>query len=257
MKRCCSKSFAFVALTFCLLASAEEQPAAEKDAKDFPRPGHEFSFVRLKYSSLWKGKLGPDDQWGWNYHPLLFPTLIDPFRSRTRIDVADKEVVLTPGSKEIFNYPLLYMEGMRPFVFSEEEAKNLRRYIYRGGLLFIDDSGPWPYRKDQFEGSILAEARKVLPTEPLRKLPADHAIFRCFYTMDGVPLLPHIGMTHPHSPLDAIEVKGRIGILVSYNDFGGAARHIKEPRIRGAYTKGAQELAWRFFINVAIYAMTH
>jgi hypothetical protein len=232
----------------------EEQkpPAAETG-----RPAHEFTFVRLKYSSFWQGKLAPDDEWGWNYHPLLFPTLIEPFRKRTLIDVADKELVLAPGSKDIFSYPLLYMEGMRPFVFSDEEALNLRRYVYRGGLLFIDDSGPWPHRKDQFEGSILAEARRVLPTEPLRNLPPDHPIFQCFYALDGVPLLPHIGMTHPHSPLEAIEVKGRIGILISYNDFGGAARHIKEPRERGAYTKGAQELAWRFFINLVIYAMSH
>ena len=235
------------------VAAAEAKGQGEPPAP----PSHEFTFVRLKYNTVWEGKIGPDDEWGWNYHPLLFPTLIEPLRTRTLVDVADKELVLTPASKEIFNYPLLYMEGMRPFVFNDEEALNLRRYIYRGGLLFIDDSGPWPYKKDNFEGSILPEARRILPTEPLRTLPDGHAIFQCFYTLPGVPLLPHIGMTHPHSPLEAIEVNGRIGILISYNDLGGAARHIKEPRERGAYTKGAQELAWRVFINLVIYAMSH
>lgn len=244
-------------LLLSMALACGETDGKEASEERTARPAHEFTFVRLKYNSRWEGKLGPDDKWGWNYHPTLFPTMVDPFKTRTLIDVADQEVVLTPDSEELFKYPLVYMEGMRPFELNDEEAQNLRRYIYRGGVLFIDDSGPWRVTDKQFEGSIMPQVRRILPTEPLRVLPPDHAVFRCFYTLPGVPLLPHIGMTHPHSPLEVIEVKGRIGVIISYNDMGGAARFIPEPRVRGAYTKGAQEFAWRCFINITVYTMTH
>jgi hypothetical protein len=62
----------------------------------------------------------------------------------TSINPADE--VVEVGSKDIFNYPYVYMTGHGNVVFSATDAENLRNYLLAGGFLHIDDN----YGLDKF-----------------------------------------------------------------------------------------------------------
>ena len=97
----------------------------------------------------------------------------------TSIDVND--AVVEPSSKEIFNYPYIFMTGHGTFLFSNNEADNLRNYLIGGGFLHIDDNyGLDPHVRPQM--------KKVFPELDFVELPFNHPIFHQKYDFsNGLP----------------------------------------------------------------------
>jgi hypothetical protein len=97
----------------------------------------------------------------------------------TSINPADE--VVEVGSKEIFNYPYVYMTGHGNVVFSPSDAENLRSYLMAGGFLHIDDN----YGLDEF---VRIEMKKVFPELEFIELPFDHPIYNQKYKFSkGLP----------------------------------------------------------------------
>ncbi|MDG1046772.1 MAG: DUF4159 domain-containing protein [Bacteroidia bacterium] len=97
----------------------------------------------------------------------------------TSINPADE--VVEVGSKEIFNYPYVYMTGHGNVIFSPSDAENLRSYLMAGGFLHIDDN----YGLDKF---VRIEMKKVFPELEFIELPFDHPIYNQKYKFSkGLP----------------------------------------------------------------------
>ena len=97
----------------------------------------------------------------------------------TSINPADE--VVNVGSKDIFNYPFVYMTGHGNVVFSSSDAENLRNYLLAGGFLHIDDN----YGLDKF---VRIEMKKVFPKLDFVELPFDHPIYNQRYKfLKGLP----------------------------------------------------------------------
>ena len=75
---------------------------------------------------------------------------------------------------ELFRYSLLYMHGQRPFDLSQEEIRNVRRYVERGGVLFVDACCGSP----KFDRSFRTMIKKMFPDIELERIPISHEIFR-------------------------------------------------------------------------------
>jgi hypothetical protein len=75
-----------------------------------------------------------------------------------------EEETVEVGSEELFNYPFVFMTGHGNVIFSDQEAKNLRKYLTGGGFLHIDDN----YGFDQF---IRPQMKKVFPELDFVELP--------------------------------------------------------------------------------------
>lgn len=74
------------------------------------------------------------------------------------------------GSREIFNYPILFATGHGRIMFNEMEAQNLRTYLCGGGFLHVDDN----YGIDKY---IRPAMKKVFPELDFVELPFSHPIY--------------------------------------------------------------------------------
>lgn len=78
--------------------------------------------------------------------------------------------------------PLLYMAGDYDFVFSEEEVRNLRRYLRDGGTILFNAARG----RDEFNRAVVREMRRVLPQKRFMQTPPDHPIFNARYRVQQV-----------------------------------------------------------------------
>jgi hypothetical protein len=77
----------------------------------------------------------------WGNDPTALPYFFYQLSLRTDgqfpsyVDNAGLEIT----SPEIFNYPIIYFTSHFPFSFTDEEVENLKKYLERGGTLWLDD----------------------------------------------------------------------------------------------------------------------
>ncbi|WP_289039759.1 DUF4159 domain-containing protein [uncultured Zobellia sp.] len=117
----------------------------------------------------------------WYANPTALPNLIKFCNENVGTLMNEKPETVEISSSTIFQYPFLHMTGHGNVVFSDEEAQNLRTYLFSGGFLHIDDNyGMAPYLKKALE--------KAFPNTVLKELGSDHPIFNEFYKFpEGLP----------------------------------------------------------------------
>ena len=76
----------------------------------------------------------------WYSNPTALPNLIRFCNLNIGTDILEKTDNVEVGSVTIFQYPFLHMTGHGNVVFSDDEAENLRNYLYSGGFLHISDN---------------------------------------------------------------------------------------------------------------------
>jgi hypothetical protein len=102
------------------------------------------SFAQQPVLKIAKMKYGGGGDWYCNRTSL--PNLIDYCNKNLRMNIAAEPDVVEPGSPEIFSYPFVHLTGHGNVVFTDAEARNLRKYLMSGGFLHIDDN----YGLDKF-----------------------------------------------------------------------------------------------------------
>ena len=141
-------------------------------------------FVTLGFSSQFTikiGKLKYDGGGDWYANRTALSNLAIFCNSVLNTSINPVDEVVEVGSKEIFNYPYVYMTGHGNVVFSPSDAENLRSYLMAGGFLHIDDN----YGLDKF---VRIEMKKVFPELDFIELPFDHPIYNQKYKfLKGLP----------------------------------------------------------------------
>lgn len=97
----------------------------------------------------------------------------------TNFDATEGQVEV--GSKELFNYPIVFATGHGRIMFNDAEAQNLRTYLVAGGFLHVDDN----YGIDKY----LRPAMKIVfPELDFVELPFSHPIYhQKFDFANGLP----------------------------------------------------------------------
>ncbi len=212
--------------------------AAPARAADAPPPGaREFGIARLKYGG------GGD----WYEDRTSLRNLLRALRDRGALPVAhEEEAVVEPGAAALFQYPFLFACGHGNMKFTPLEVENLRRYLTRGGFLWVDDDFG-------IDPSFRREMKRVFPDAPIVELPFSHPIFHQLYDLPGG--LPKIH-EHDGGPARAygIVYDGRLVVFYSYDcDLGDGLEdedvHHDPPEKR--------EAALRMAMNLATYALSH
>jgi hypothetical protein len=130
-----------------------------------------FKIAKLKYSG------GGD----WYANRTALPNLINFFNKNLKANINPQEATVEAGSGDLFNYPFVYLTGHGNVLFSETEARNLRKYLIGGGFLHIDDN----YGLDKF---IRPQMKKVFPELEFEELPVSHPIYHQQYEFTkGLP----------------------------------------------------------------------
>ena len=195
-----------------------------------------FTIARVKYSG------GGD----WYSNPSSLGNLLEFISQNTNI-VCDKEpAVVEVGSKEIYNYPFLYLNGHGRIYFTEAEVRNLREYLLAGGFLHCDDN----YGMDKY---IRAELKKVFPQEELVEIPFNHPIYDCSFKFPNGPPKIHEHDGLPAQGLGVIK-NGRLMVYYTYqSDLGDGWEdpevHNDPPEKRLA--------ALKMGVNIAVYSLTN
>jgi hypothetical protein len=259
-----------------------EWPAIEYD--NFPLPDDwnqkaEWTRARLRYPDIYgypyeelmmgNGRAFPG-YWTMDY-PRSDRHLLEGVRRLTRIDSRSVEQVVSfDGSDDMFNYPSLYAVEVGHWRLSDENARQLREFLLRGGFLMVDDfhganAGDHDQGINEW-ANFTAGIGKVFPDRAIEDIPDNDPIFHTIYDLSERFQVPgaqyyDTGLTFEKGPTGkqphwrAIrDDKGRIVVAICHNmDLGDAWEHSDEPR----YLEKWASLAYRIAMNYFVYDLTH
>lgn len=187
----------------------------------------------------------------WDSAPLVPANIIDSVARYTQLPVRPQGVIVPLSSDAAWQYPLLYLTGHLPVRFTARETEVLRKYLDRGGLLFVDD------HNHDVDGAFNKTAREEIRrvAGPLAPLPNTHELYRCFFVFDnGPPTTSHEmngwGDNLVHEQLDAVVKDGRVRVLFSNKDYSSEwSFHPDNKRFLSVDNT-------RFGVNLVVYALT-
>jgi hypothetical protein len=226
-------------------------------------PEAEFHMVRVVFGNVYGGFGARNGFWAIDY-PDAEQHFMPALRRLTRLTVADDSRHLPLSDERIFSYPFLFMQqpgngNWRP---TEEDARQLREHLARGGFLLVDDfHGPYDWQI--FEAGI----RRVLPARTIVEIPNDDSLMHVLYDLSDrvqIPGLRHLvrrgdggvgaQMLGPPSWRGIYDDSGRLIVAMNYNiDMGDAWEHADD----AYYPEAMTAMAYRLAVNYVVYAMTH
>lgn len=136
--------------------------------------------------------------------------------------------------------PILYFNGHRKLAFTGEERTLLKKYIEEGGFVFAEACCGSPEFADSFR-ALMAD---LFPDNPLKKMPAEHAIWRSFF---AVP-------PSEFSKLECLDRGCRTVVVFSPEPLAGYWEETRFAPAKGQANVGRGELAYRLAGNVIAYA---
>lgn len=217
-----------------------------------------FTFVRIEYDSY--GGRGWD-KWSTDY-PDSDLNFSFRLQELTSLKVNPNPIYLRLTDPKLFDYPFVYMIEPGHISLSDEEVLALRKYLYNGGFLMVDDF--WgEYEWDNFYMAI----KRVFPDREPQELPLEHPIFHWVYDLKERPQVPSIhawfnGYTYERR--DAAEVhyrgifddKGRMMAVICHNtDLGDGWE--REGMDSEYFHQFSEKWSYPMGINIVVYAMTH
>ncbi|HEV2687604.1 MAG TPA: DUF4159 domain-containing protein [Bryobacteraceae bacterium] len=270
-------SLAFIGLCAWGLLLAQrpfkEYPALEYENFPIPPDGEkktEWVRARLRYPDIYgypfrtlylrNGRPFPG-YWTMDY-PRSDRHLLAGIKRLTRIDTRSAEqVVEFDGSDDIFNWPTLYGVEVGHWQLPEDQAKQFRDYLLRGGFFMCDD-----FHGDQEWSTFIASMSKVFPNRPIEDIPNNDPIFHVLFDLEERFQVPgaqyfESGITYEMGPTGKDphwrcirDDKGRIIVAICHNmDLGDAWEWADDPR----YEEKWASLAYRIAANYFVYDLTH
>jgi hypothetical protein len=209
-------------------------------------------------------RLRPQCRSDWENDPTALPYLFYQLRLRSDDDTTwyVNNAGLDVSSVEIFQYPIIYFTSHFAFSFSDEEVKNLRTYLERGGTLWLDDctgSGP-------FMECVPQNVQRILPGSEMKQMfrsdPAFFDLFNMVYPFAGYP---DLYKEQFNRPFQAAFVRGRPAVIFCPNDYGCRWEISTPPTALNPLGDGAhgmvgddqREPVYQFSINWLFFTLTH
>jgi hypothetical protein len=252
----------------------KEYPAIEYS--NFPIPSDfgektEWVRARLRYPDIYgypnnprlamrDGRAFPG-MWTMDY-PRSDRHLLAGVKRLTRIDTRlAEQVVDLDGSDDIFNWPVVYGVEVGHWRLPDDQAKQLRDFLLRGGFFMCDD-----FHGDEEWSTFIASMNKVFPDRPIEDIPDKDPIFHTLFDLDERFQVPGAqffdsGITYEKGPSGKIphwrcirDDKGRIMVAICHNmDLGDAWEVADEAR----YPEKWSSLAYRIAMNYFVYDLSH
>jgi hypothetical protein len=211
-------------------------------------------FERLK---IYIGKVKHGGSW--NAAPGALMNLLHVVSQQTgmRVNTDQREVAL--NESQVFEYPILYMHGRTAFGLSEDERKQLKTYIERGGVVLADAV----CGSDAFVKSFRHEISQTFG-KPLEPIPATHPLFTSKYGGFDLETVrrrePHRGggdgalkstVVDGQPELEGLKLDDAYGVIFSPLDISCALERHESLECPGY----VREDAARIGLNLVLYAM--
>jgi len=200
----------------------------------------EFVFATAQYESG-----------DWDSAPLVPANIIDSIARYTSIPVAPTGVVVALSSADALRYPFLFLTGHLPVRFTDAERASVRRFLDRGGFVFIDD------HNHDIDGAFHKTVTEEIGSAagPLVTVPRRQELYSSFFKFpDGPPNTSHElngwGDNLLHTELKAVLRGDRIALLYSNKDYSSEWSY--HPENKRFYSVDNT----RFGVNIVVYALT-
>src|SRR5687768_4048492 len=262
-------------LTIATAAGAQIMQGLRGGGGRFSRPMREglpevrsgFIFCRLWYTSVYREPGGQ----GWSTdYPAADNNFMVRLAQITQAPLSrwhDGEMgfaSVTAEDPRMFHCPFLFASDVGTASFAPEEAANLRTFLLKGGVLWVDD-----FWGDYAWENWTRQISRILPEYSIQELPLDHRLFSIYYRVTEVPQIPSInhwrrsgggtserGMESATPHMRAIrDDSGRIMVLMTHNTdiADGWERETEDDDCFYAFTARGYGVG----INVALWTLTH
>jgi hypothetical protein len=225
----------------------------------------EWAFARLMFppgaNDGYRGRFDGDFRLGLSLWTQDYPRADRHFsqalRRLTRIHVRSVEQPVNLDEGEAYDWPWLYAVQVGEWGITDQQARELRDYLLRGGFFMADDF------HGALEWQVFEESmHRVFPDRTIVDIPDSDPYFHTVYDLDEryqVPGAAHLRLGYKNDGIGAhwraiYDDKGRIMVAISFNsDLGDAWEWADSPE----YPEKFASLAIRVGVNSVVYAMTH
>ena len=265
-----------IGLALCGLLLAQkpfkEYPAMEYT--DFPLPKDwnqkaEWTRARLRYPDIYgypqQMLLNSDGSPFPGYWTMDYPRsdrhLLEGVKRLTRIDTRSVEQIVSfDGTDDMYNYPMLYAVEVGHWRLGDNDAKQLREFLTRGGFLMVDD-----FHGTQEWRIFMDSMSKVFPDRPIVEIPNSDPIFHVLFDLDERFQVPGSNVwfrgkrTYEQDGYEPrwrgiYDDKGRVMVAICHNmDLGDGWENSDDPR----YPEKFAGLAYKVAMNYFVYDLTH
>ena len=197
---------------------------------------------------------------GCHVAPRALNNLLEAAADQLRLRVELSKNQLNISDPALFDFHMAFMHGRSTFRLTEEERKQLRLYLQRGGLILADAV----CANRAFAESFRREFGNLLPDHPLQPIPPDDPMFTDQYggfdlrfvtRRDPQPAdsngVPQEAFRRVRPELEGIRIEDRWAVIFSPYDLSCALERQQTVGCRGY----SPEDAARIGINVLLYSL--
>jgi hypothetical protein len=225
-----------------------------------------FTFARLRFESDYGGYGGGVRVWN-DDTPEADLNLIYRLFEATSFKIRPGFNFIDITTKELAEYPFVYMAGAGRATLSEEEAAALRHYMLNGGFMMVDDF----WGDDEWE-HFSEQLKLIFPDRAPELMTLTNQIFKTVYQFKKQPQIPsafyggggpsydynHIYQRMNHDPhyFGMYDDKHRLVMLICHNNhYGDGWEH--EGDDVTYFDLYSMPMAYPMLINIVTYAMSH
>lgn len=159
--------------------------------------------------------------------------------------------ILPLDDPEVFKYPVSYICEPGRWYVSEDEARNFRAYLQKGGFLIVDDFRYYDW--NNFE----VQMHRILPDARIVDLDASHPIFHSFFEINSLDEIPNY--YDPGKPIfrgifQDNDPSKRLMVIIGYNT---DVSEFWEWSGTGFKPIDESNEAFKVGVNFFIYGLTH
>jgi len=240
----------------------KEQEMMEK-ALDPAFTNDVFTFARLRFESEGYGRGRP-----WN-DDTPNADLMVTFRlfQTTSLKIRPGVNVIDITTKDLADYPFVYMAGAGQAVLTDEEAAALRAYLLNGGFLMADDF----WGDEQWE-HFYEQVKQIFPNREPELMSLTNQIFHTVFDFKKQPQIPsafydsrfqsydpgyhYERMNHDPHYYGIYDDKRRLMMLLCHNNhFGDGWEH--EGDDETYFDLYSEPMGYPMIINILTYTMSH
>jgi len=194
-----------------------------------------IQIARLKYNG------GGD----WYNDPSAEVNLLRYVEEKTTIKVNPEYIFVDVSSNDLFSYPILFITGHGNIVFSEAEIERLRKYLKKGGFIYVDDDYG-------FDKAIKREFNKIYPSKSFIELPFNHPIYHTLFNFEFGPSKTH---EHDNKPPQGfgLFINNKLSVFYTYESNPSDGWADKEAHNNSLTTR---DEALKFGTNIIVFALT-
>ncbi|HET6266697.1 MAG TPA: DUF4159 domain-containing protein [Acidobacteriota bacterium] len=232
-----------------------------KSSSDSPAKNSEFVYARIRYhmtSGAWMVREVPWHH-DYPYADETFPTVLGEVTNIKTSSTSYKIVDI--DSPELFDYPFAYLCEPGYLELNAKDVVNLRRYLDRGGFLFVDDFRTADFSRQAGGGpeddiaNFRVQMKKVYPDRDFVRLDLSDPIFNTFYKINSLNMEPPYIFPGQH-PVEFLGLRDTHENLLMVLDNNNDISEFWEWLDEGQRSMRDAATAFHFGINYVMYAMT-